>query len=221
MDRADPHSGFRDQGCTRGGARQRIKIMKMGLPTPATSPDPLANEAADLQRARAGDRPAFRRLVLFHQDRVFSLALRITGHPADAEELAQDAFLQLHGAMAQVTSPAHLKHWLLRTVAHRAIDRLRQAARRGHVLSLEALDGRADQLAPEPGGDPMAAAHLHRLLLKLQPDARAVVLLHYQEDLDVSDIATVLEMPVNTVKSHLRRSMEWLRARCAGEEHGA
>lgn len=192
----------------------------MEFTTPAISPGPTANEAADLQRARAGDRSAFRRLVLVHQDRVYSLALRITGHHADAEELAQDAFLKFHGAMAQVTSPAHLKHWLLRTVAHRAIDRLRQAARQGRILPLEALEGRAEHLAPEPGGDPMAAAHLHRLLLKLQPDARAVVLLHYQEDLDVSDIAMVLEMPVNTVKSHLRRSVEWLRARCAGEEHG-
>ncbi|MEO8314039.1 MAG: RNA polymerase sigma factor [Pseudomonadota bacterium] len=195
--------------------------MKMELATPATSPDPSANEAADLQRARAGDRPAFRRLVLVHQDRVYSLALRITGHHADAEELAQDAFMQLHGAMALVTSPAHLKHWLLRTVAHRAIDRLRRGARQGQALPLEALEGRAEHLEPEPGGDPMAAAHLHRLLLMLQPDARAVVLLHYQEDLDVSDIAVVLEMPVNTVKSHLRRSIEWLRARCAGEDHEA
>jgi hypothetical protein len=107
--------------------------MTMEFATPATSPDLSANEVADLQRARAGDRPAFRRLVLVHQDRVYSLALRITGHHADAEELAQDAFLQLHGALAQVTSPDHLKHWLLRTVAHRAIDRLRQAARHGHV----------------------------------------------------------------------------------------
>ncbi len=52
------------------------------------------------------------------------------------------------------------------------------------------------------------------------PEARAVLLLRFQEDLDPTGIASVLEMSVNTVKSHLRRSLEWLRAQCAGDHHG-
>jgi DNA-directed RNA polymerase specialized sigma24 family protein len=75
--------------------------------------------------------------------------------------------------------------------------------------------------APESGHDPLAAAELHRLLLQLQPDARAVMILRYQEDLDPTDIAALLDMPVPTVKSHLRRSLEWLRTQCAGETHGS
>jgi RNA polymerase sigma-70 factor (ECF subfamily) len=55
----------------------------------------------------------------------------------------------------------------------------------------------------------------------LEPDARAVILLHYQQDLSAADIAAALDMPVNTVKSHLRRSIEWLRTQCAGENHGS
>lgn len=173
-----------------------------------------------LQLAQRGDRLAFRRLVEQHQARVFGIALRIAGRHADAEELAQDVFVQLHGTLARIESPAHLKHWLLRTVAHRSIDRLRKQARQGRNLPLEALGEGPQAQAPEPGHDPLAAAELHRLLLQLQPDARAVMILRYQEDLDPTDIAAVLDMPLPTVKSHLRRSLEWLRTQCAGETHG-
>jgi RNA polymerase sigma-70 factor, ECF subfamily len=175
--------------------------------------------ALALRRAQSGDGPAFAVLVRAHQARVFGVALRFTGRRADAEELAQDVFVQLHGALAQVDSAAHLKHWLLRTVSHRCIDRLRQQGRRGHLVSIEAAGPALELSAAQTEDDPLAARHLHRLLLQLAPDARAVMLLRFQEDLDPTDIAEVLSMSINTVKSHLRRSLEWLRAQC-GEEHG-
>jgi RNA polymerase sigma-70 factor (ECF subfamily) len=173
-----------------------------------------------LQLAQSGDRMAFGQLVEQHQARVFGVALRLTGRHADADELAQDVFFQLHASLARIESPAHLTHWLLRTVAHRSIDRLRQQARQGRQLSLEALGESTEAQAPESGHDPVAAAQLHRLLLQLQPDARAVMILRYQEDLDPADISAVLDMPIATVKSHLRRSLEWLRTQCAGDTHG-
>ena len=73
---------------------------------------------------------------------------------------------------------------------------------------------------PDPGVLPNIGARLRQLLPQLPPDARAVVLLRFQEDLDPADIATLLAMPVNTVKSHMRRSIEWLRAQMDGENHG-
>jgi len=183
-------------------------------------PGDTAGEVTALQLAQAGDRSAFQQLAEQHQARVFGVALRLAGSHADADELAQDVFVKLHGSLARIESPAHLTHWLLRAVAHRAIDRLRQQARRGRQLPLDALGEGPQAQAPEPAHDPLAAAELHRLLLQLQPDARAVMILRYQEDLDPPDIAAVLDMPVTTVKSHLRRSLEWLRTQCAGETHG-
>ena len=189
--------------------------------TPAAARPSRATGSSTLQRAQAGDAEAFRQLVMAHQARVFGIALRLTGQRADAEELAQDVFVKLHAALAQIESPAHLTHWLLRTVSHRAIDRLRQQARRGVHLPLEALGESPAAQALESTDDPLAAAQLQRLLLQLQPDARAVMLLRYQEDLDPTDIAALLDMPLATVKSHLRRSLEWLRTQCAGEHHGS
>lgn len=197
---------------------------------PATSvaaPGPAGRPGADegvgaveFARARAGDAQAFRALMRMHQGRVFSVALRFTGRRTEAEELAQDVFVQLHGALAQIDSAAHLKHWLLRAISHRCIDRQRHEKRRPRLVPIDSVPESAEASASDAQGDPLAGARLRRMLLELAPDARAVMLLRYQEDLDPSEIAATLAMSVNTVKSHLRRSIEWLRAQYAGEEHG-
>jgi len=174
-----------------------------------------------LERARGGDLQAFRELLRAHRARVFSIALRFTGRRADAEELAQDVFLKLHGTLPRIESEAHLKHWLLRTVSHRCIDRLRHDSRQPQLVPIEALAEGMEPDVHEAGHDPLAGARLGRLLRELAPDARAVMLLRFQEDLDPTEIAGVLGMSVNTVKSHLRRSLDWMRAQLAGENHGS
>jgi RNA polymerase sigma-70 factor (ECF subfamily) len=193
----------------------------MSAPTsPATGPGQAEPAARDefLERARRGDLAAFRELLRAHKARVFSLALRLLGQRADAEEVSQDVFLQLHGALSQVTSASHLKHWLLRTVSHRCIDRLRSAGSRPQLVLMDALPEGLEPAAPDERYDPLVAAQVHRLLLQLAPEARAVLLLRFQEDLDPADIATALAMPINTVKSHLRRSLDSLRA-LMGDQH--
>lgn len=74
--------------------------------------------------------------------------------------------------------------------------------------------------AAERDTDPLLSSRLHGLLLQLAPDARAVMLLRFQQDLDPAEIAALLPMPVATVKSHLRRSLEWLRSQLEGDQHG-
>lgn len=171
---------------------------------PAISPE------SALVRAQRGELAAFRELIRAHQDTVYSLALRMLKVPEDAEELAQDVFVSAHRHLGKIDSEAHLLFWLRRTVCHRAIDRLRQRPR--HIaLSLETAE---EVPLPDATRDPLLERLLRDLVLKLPPMARAVVLLKYQEDLDPSEIATVLDMPLNTVKSHLKRSLASLRAGC-------
>lgn len=168
-------------------------------------------QAAALERARTGDREAFRLLVLEHQARVYSLAARMLGRREDAQELTQDVFLSLHRALASIVSAVHLRHWLQRTVCHRAIDRLR-ARPSMPLLPLEAAESVQDSTSyPDPG----TARVLRALIEQLAPMARAAMLLRYQEDLDPSEIAQVLGVPLNTIKSHLRRSLSWMRRRCS------
>ncbi len=133
------------------------------------------------------------------------------GRREDAQELAQDVFLSLHRSLKSIESSAHLRHWLRRTVCHRAIDRLRRRPSM-QLLPLEAAEAIED-LASE--GDPSTGRLLRGLIEQLQPMAKAVMLLRYQEDLDPTEIAQVLGMPLNTIKSHLRRSLGWMRRRCS------
>lgn len=182
---------------------------------PSAAADPGANGPAAalesaLTRAQRGDLAAFRELIRAHQDTVYSLALRMLKVPEDAEELAQDVFVAAHRHLGKIVSDAHLLFWLRRTVCHRAIDRLRR--RQSHVVL--PLDSVAEVPQADPARDPLLERLLRDLVLRLSPTARAVVLLRYQEDLDPSEIANILGMPINTVKSHLKRSLASLRAGC-------
>lgn len=181
--------------------------------SPASAADALAGRAAALAsalvRAQRGEIAAFAELIRAYQDTVYSLALRMLKVPEDAEELAQDVFVSAHRHLGKITSEAHLLFWLRRTVCHRAIDRLR----RRPSLAPVPLDGTAEIPAAETGADPLLQRCLRDLVLQLPPVPRAVLLLRYQEDLDPPEIARTLGAPLNTVKSHLKRSLALLRRR--------
>lgn len=189
------------------------------LDAPPCPAAPELDPAADrrLARAQAGERAAFRELIRAHQDTIYTLALRLVGVREDAEELAQDVFVALHRHLGAINSAAHLRFWLRRTVCHRAIDRLRRRAARAD-LPLEAA---SELSAADSDSDPMLQRVLVGLIGELPPMPRAVLLLRYQEDLDPAEIAEVLEVPVNTVKSHLKRSLARLRGRWEAQREGA
>jgi RNA polymerase sigma-70 factor (ECF subfamily) len=170
-----------------------------------------------LIRARAGERAGLAALVHAHQRAVYSLALRMLGTREAAEDLAQEVFMELSTKLRSIESNAHLSFWLRRVTTHRAIDQLRRRARVERPL-LEAEE--AMLLSPEEFHDPVLQRSLQTLLADLSPPARAVLLLRYQEDLDPVDIAKTLDMSVNTVKSHLKRSLDSLRQNLPAETPG-
>jgi RNA polymerase sigma-70 factor (ECF subfamily) len=182
-------------------------------------PDPGA-DARDrrLARARGGDLDAFADLVRHHQRLVFGIACRMLADRAAAEDLAQDVFVQLHRHLATIESDAHLGSWLRRVVTHRAIDAVRERKRRP-VTPLDAVAEPASA-AVAAERDPLLVSWLRGQVAALPAAARAVVVLRYQRELGPVEIAETLDMPLNTVKSHLKRSLAVLRARCARVRHG-
>jgi RNA polymerase sigma-70 factor, ECF subfamily len=184
----------------------------------AERPDPGA-DARDrrLARARGGDLDAFAELVRHHQRLVFGIACRMLDDRAAAEDLAQDVFVQLHRHLATIESDAHLGSWLRRVVTHRAIDAVRERKRRP-VTPLDAVAEPTS--APVADHDPLLVSSLRAQVATLPAAARAVVVLRYQRELGPVEIAETLDMPLNTVKSHLKRSLVLLRARCARLRHG-
>jgi RNA polymerase sigma-70 factor, ECF subfamily len=184
--------------------------MAAALPhAPALSGDEL------LAQARTGSENAFAALVREHQAMVFGLAYHFLRNRAQAEELAQDVFLTLHQNLSRVESARHLVFWLRRVTSNRCIDAVRSAQRR-RELPIDELH--VPSVAPCVT-DPLLGELLRTLVAELAPDARIVVTLRFQEDLDMSEIAAITDMPVNTVKSHLRRSMDALRRRLKDKGH--
>lgn len=160
-----------------------------------------------LSQALAGDTTAFGALVRSQQRAVYSLALRMLSDRQQAEDLAQEVFLRLYRNLSSVGSLAHLSFWLRKVTLNGAIDRLRRETRYEAVP----LEQAGDISSEATNADPLLERRLRSLLGQLAPAPRAVLLLRYQEDLDPTEIARTLSMSVNTVKSHLKRSLALLR----------
>ena len=170
-----------------------------------TEPDDGMREA--LTRSQRGDHAAFGDIVRRHQSMVFSIALHFTRDEAEAEELAQDVFVQLYRNIGRIESPDHLAFWLRRVAGHRCIDHLRKRPGRTE----QPLEAIAEPAGPSASGDLLLEGLLRRLVATLPEIARLVVILRFQEDLEPGEIAEALDMPLNTVKSHLHRSLALLR----------
>jgi len=85
-------------------------------------------------------------------------------------------------------------------------------------VQMTPLDEETQLFSAEEASDPLLQRHLRALLADLSPPARAVLLLRYQEDLDPVEIARTLDMPLNTVKSHLKRSLDAMREKTIGTQ---
>lgn len=167
-----------------------------------------------LDLARRGDASAFGALVRRHESMVFSLALHVLRSRPAAEDLAQEVFLQLFRHLPQIESAEHVVAWLRRVTSHRCIDELRRLR---HRMELP-LDSVSDRGVLPRGREVFLERRVEELFARLPPRPRMVMVLRYQEELDPSEIAAVLGMPVNTVKSHLRRATAVLRAGLVKQE---
>ncbi len=175
-----------------------------------------------LARCRRGDVAAFAVLVERHRDRAFGLALRVIRSKADAEEVAQDAFVSAWESLDRFRGEAKFSTWLYRIVWRKSLDRAESLRRRGRrEVAVEdparvETERDVDRLgaAPDGGGVPPGdSVRLERLLASLPELSRAVVTLYYYEDRSVGEVATALGIPEGTVKTHLYRSRMALRER--------
>ncbi len=153
--------------------------------------------------------PPFADIVRQHQAMVYSIGWHFLRDRSVAEDLAQDVFLSLHRNLAVIESPAHLTNWLRQAMTRRCIDWSRRSAQKSRV-SLEAVK---EPSAPARHGDPFVTGQVGRAMAKLPDRSRMMVVLRYQEDLDPTEIAEMLEVPVGTVKSTLHRALGVMRAR--------
>lgn len=165
-------------------------------------------------RAKAGDQDAFEQLMLDNQNRIYALALRLTGNREDALDLAQEAFLNAWRALPAFQGDSSFSTWLYRLASNACIDHLRRQRRQAVVEPLFQEDG--EDVRPEPAdprGDPHQAAErserlraLDRGLRALPPHHRQILVLRELSGLSYQEIGNTLNLDLGTVKSRIARA---------------
>jgi RNA polymerase sigma-70 factor (ECF subfamily) len=153
--------------------------------------------------------PSFADAVDAHKAMVFSIAWHFLHDRLAAEELAQDVFLQLHQNWVGIQSAAHLLFWLRRAATHRAID----SARKRKAKPETSLSDSDEPTVLERFHDSLLSSYLNRMVGTLPEKHRAAIVLRYQEDMEVEEIAKLLDLNPYTVKSHIARGLDLLRTK--------
>jgi RNA polymerase sigma factor (sigma-70 family) len=164
-------------------------------------------------RVRSGETDAFSRLVDRHGGRLYVLALRWLGHPEDAQDAAQDAFIQAYVRLEQLRDPERFGPWLGQLALNVCRGRLR--ARKPTVPMEQA----AEVAGVRPEADPERVAtrlSVEGALAVLSPALRETFCLFYEENRPVAEIAALQRIPVATVKSRLRDGRRRLRRELSG-----
>jgi RNA polymerase sigma factor (sigma-70 family) len=165
---------------------------------------------------------AFPDLVAGHANRLYTIALRLLGDTADAEEVAQDTLVRAYRAMAGYErgriAELRLRPWLASIAVNLSRNRRRRISDRNPAESLEPLadagfdprdDGTADPPAVIAGRE--SADELSAVLLQLPPSLRSAVVLRHVDGLSIAEIAEALGRPEGTVKAHVSRGLDRLR----------
>ena len=174
-------------------------------------------EAEAIERAKQGDAEAFQALYDRHKRRVYSLCLRMTANTAEAEDLTQEAFLQLYRKIATFRGESAFSTWLHRLTVNLVLMHLRKKGL--NLVSLEETISPSDEDAPKRdfgSRDPMLAGSVDRVALEravasLPPGYRMVFVLHDVEGFEHNEIATMLECSTGNSKSQLHKARLKLR----------
>ena len=179
-------------------------------------------EAELIASVLAGDADAFEPLVKEHEKRIYNLALRMTGDPDDAYDVAQDAFVKAYTSLKDFRGESAFGSWLYRLASNVCLDFLRREKRRGTVsltVEDEELDISDLRFSPE---DELERTELrdaiNTALMRLPATARQMIVMRDVSGLSYAEIAEALDLELGTVKSRIARAREKLIAVLSEDE---
>jgi len=193
-------------------------------------------DAGLIDRLVLRDERAFTALVKAYERRVFALVLRMIGNPAEAEDLAQEVFVQVFKAIGTFRRESKLSTWIYRIAINLCKNRSKYLRVR-HTAEQEPLDAQAERGAALDAKvsyseiarpDDMASGKqaeriVQRAIAELEPSFRECLILRDVEDLSYEDIGEITGLPEGTVKSRIHRARAQLRdmvERALGEKIG-
>ena len=206
----------------RGGVtkNQRVHAVR-----PKGAPDPVTDDYAELVRSAAsGDAEALDRLLMRAQEVAWRFSTSVCGHADDAEDAMQEALIKTYRYIGRIREPEAFRPWLYRTVRNACLmGRRKRAGEPARLQSLDEVlpgqDGRTRPEAPHPGKNPEQLAdnaalrrRLQKALRTLPGPYRAIVFLREMEGLSTREVAKVMGMTEDNVKTRLHRARVQLQA---------
>jgi RNA polymerase sigma-70 factor (ECF subfamily) len=159
-----------------------------------------------IRSVRKGDSEAFGVLVKRYEDFVFALIRGLVGSEEDARDIAQETFLRAYRGIRRFQFRSTFKTWLYRIAYNTAMAHLGRCRNRG--LSIRDVE---PVLTEDPQGGHSLRLTVEKLVTRLKPDLKAVIIFHYYDDLKYEQIAEIMDCPLNTVKIRLYRAKYELR----------
>ncbi|WP_153732346.1 RNA polymerase sigma factor SigW [Sporosarcina obsidiansis] len=167
-----------------------------------------------------GNQEAFEEIVIHFQNRLYQVCYRMLNNAAEAEDIAQEAFVRAYVNLETYDQKRKFSTWLYRIATNLCIDRIRKKKPDyyldAEVPGTEGLDMysqiASDKELPEEEVEKMETKDRVQYEVSRLPDKyRTIIILRYMEDLQLQEIADILEMPLGTVKTRVHRGREALR----------
>jgi len=169
-------------------------------------------EQKTIRRAAAGDRVAFRALVLEHSHAMFRLAWRLTGDDVLADDIVQEAFIKAWRSIGAFRMQSSFRSWLHRITVNAAMDHLRRQSRKDqHETGEPAYENLAHAVTSDQDRQIDIRAQTQAAMQQLTDTERAALLLRHYEGHSIGEIADMLEMTNGACKQAIFRAVRKMR----------
>jgi len=165
-----------------------------------------------LNQLKKGDIKAFEQVVRQYEKPIYGYIFSLVGHRQDAEDITQAVFIKLYKNLGHIELDKNFKNWLYKIATNTAYDWLRTKQKNPELFIIddeenefETIDEHATYLTIEANVD------LEKAFKNIKPIYKQAILLFYYEGFSYEEIAAILALPLNTVKTHLRRAKEAVR----------
>lgn len=178
----------------------------------AKEPDKRPAERDTILDMISGDPHAFEVILSAYEKPIFNHLIRLTGGVDEASDMLQETFIRLNNKRSQIDPDGNIKNWLYKVATNLAYDHFRKK-KRENLVSIDTDDLSetiVSQLSYTSLEHEIATLDLERALRELRPHYKNILLLYYREGFSYEEISKITELPLNTIKTHIRRARQEL-----------
>ena len=162
-----------------------------------------------LIRAKSGDLEAFEYILSFYEKAIYNYCLRMLKNSHNAKDMTQETFIKVYTHRKLIDPEKNIKTWIFTIATNTVYDFLRGKKRKNEISLEEKIETiyNFEAYYPQEG----LVSDVEKALEKIDQEYKKVLLLFYQQGFQYQEIADILDVPINTVKTHISRGKEQLR----------